>query len=79
MYRSGGGRIHARDAVECRAFARAIRPDEAKNLALLDIERDVRYGSEAVEHLRQAGDGEEGHRRFADSQEGKGARFAGPS
>ena len=39
--RAGRRHVHAGDAVEGRALARAVRADQAEDLALLDVERDV--------------------------------------
>ena len=39
--RAGGRRVHAGDAVEDRALARAVRADQAEDLALVDVERDT--------------------------------------
>src|SRR5260370_7073422 len=46
----------ARDHVEDRALARAVRPDQAEDLAFFDLERDVVDGGEAAEALDQPGD-----------------------
>ena len=53
-------RERPRQHVEDRALARAVRADQAENLALIDLERDVADGGEAAETLDQALDDEHG-------------------
>src|SRR6185503_19131447 len=50
----------ARDAVDERGLARAVRPDQAEALALGDLEAHAREGGEAAEVLRDAAYLEEG-------------------
>jgi hypothetical protein len=49
-------RVQPRDHVERRALARAVRPDQAEDLVLLQPERDVRDRREAAEALRETAD-----------------------
>ncbi|KAG1242293.1 hypothetical protein G6F68_016260 [Rhizopus microsporus] len=46
--------VQAGQHVEQRGLARAVRADQPINLALLDIETDVRQGLQAAEALAQA-------------------------
>ncbi|MEY9676231.1 hypothetical protein ABIE93_006165 [Bradyrhizobium elkanii] len=49
--RALGRRQHARDQVEQRRFASAVRADQADNLAAPDRDRDIAVGDEAAEAL----------------------------
>ena len=51
--RARGRRQRAGEHVEDRALARAVRADQAEDLALLDLERHVVDGGEAAEALDQ--------------------------
>src|SRR5437667_11154151 len=46
--------VEARDQVEAGRLPRAVGPDEADDLALLDLERQIVHGPEPTEVLRQA-------------------------
>src|SRR5207248_1271461 len=46
---TGGGTVRARDDIDRRGFARAVRPDEPADLALVDREVDARERGEAPE------------------------------
>src|SRR5207245_4711901 len=56
-HRAGGRRERARHAVEEGGLARAVRADEAEDLALLHLEGGGVPRGEAAEALRGAGDG----------------------
>src|SRR5438552_7642796 len=56
--RAGARRERARHAVEEGGLARAVRADEAEDLALLHFEGDGVQRGEAAEALREAGDGQ---------------------
>src|SRR5207253_9377743 len=57
------GRIDAIDEIEHGRLARAVRPDEAENLTLLDREGEIAHRFEATEALGQMRDFEQrGHR-----------------
>src|SRR5205085_2752724 len=58
--RSRGGREGSGEHVEDRALARAVGPDQADDLALGHLERDVADGGEAAETLDQAFNDEHG-------------------
>src|SRR4029078_620317 len=47
-------RVHARDEVEDRRLARAVRPDQADDLALLDGEIEALDHAETAERFRDA-------------------------
>src|SRR3974377_1454300 len=53
---AGVGGVDARHQIEQCALARAVRADDAANLALADCHRDVRQGNEPAEPLGQARD-----------------------
>src|SRR5262249_30941069 len=57
--RAAVGREGPREHVEDRALAGAVGPDEAEDLAGLDVERDVGDGGEAAEALGQPLDGQQ--------------------
>src|SRR5580765_7007275 len=59
------GRLSARDDVEERALARAVRPDEADELALAHRERHAVERGETAELLADAADLEDGRHRSA--------------
>ncbi len=50
---AGRGRQLAEDAVEQRRLARAVRPDQAEDLAFAHVEGDAVDGADAAEGLRQ--------------------------
>ena len=52
--RAFGRRQHARDQVEQRRLAGAVRADQADDLAAADRDRDVAVGDQAAEALRDA-------------------------
>ena len=52
--RALGRRQHARDQIEQRRFAGAVRPDQADDFAAPDRDRDVAVGDEAAETLPDA-------------------------
>jgi hypothetical protein len=54
--RAAARRKRAGEHVEDRAFARSVRPDQAKDLALIDAERYVVDGGEAAEPFHQPAD-----------------------
>ena len=53
-------RVEARDRAQQRGLAAARGPEEADELALVDVERDVLQGGELAEMLVQVADAEEG-------------------
>src|SRR5687768_17733375 len=55
-HRARARRVKAGDDIERGALARAVRADQAKDLALGKIEADVRDGGEAAEALGEAAD-----------------------
>ena len=56
------GRVQARDDVERRRLAGAVRPDQARDLAFLDVERHAVEGDDAAEAQGDVPYLEEGHR-----------------
>jgi hypothetical protein len=54
--------VEPRDDVERGRLAGAVRPDEARDLAFLDVERHAVEGDDAAEAERDVLDREEGHR-----------------
>src|SRR5271156_2211719 len=58
--RARGRRQGAGQHVEYGALARAVRADQAENLALIDLERHVGDGREATETFGQTGDFQHG-------------------
>jgi len=54
--RAGARRQGAGQHVEDRALARPVRPDQAENLTVLDLERDIVDRGEPAEALVKAGD-----------------------
>jgi hypothetical protein len=57
------GRIQASDDVECGRLAGAVGPDQAGDLALLDLERDPVERDDAPEAQRDVADREQRHQR----------------
>src|SRR5262245_18077637 len=57
------GREEAADQVHQRGLPRAVRSDQAEELALADRQRDVVDGSVAAERLRDVPDLQEAHER----------------
>ena len=55
--------VEAGDAVEAGGLARAVWPDEADDLELLNLEADVEQGLQAAETDRQFVGLKDGHRR----------------
>src|SRR4029453_16041528 len=60
---AGGRGQRSRDAVETGGLARAVRPDEPEDLALLHLEGDRVERGEAAELLGESGDREHGEGR----------------
>jgi hypothetical protein len=59
--RAGIGLVQARDDVEQRRLAGPVRPDQADDLPLLYVQRDVVDGDDAAEPPRHVADLEQGH------------------
>ena len=51
-YSTAGRRIHARNGIEHRGLARAIRSDERKDLASVDADTDIIYCGQTAETQR---------------------------
>ena len=63
---TGGRRIHADDEPEERALARAVRADQAVDVAVFDLKSDVGHGSKAAEGFRRpGGDEKSGHGAYS--------------
>ena len=56
LERAAVRRVEARDDVERRRLAGAVRPDQAGDLPLLDVERDAVEGDDAPEAERDLPD-----------------------
>ena len=59
--RAGIRLVESRDDVEGRRLARAVGPDQAEDLTLGDVERDVVEGDDAPEAASEVLDGEQRH------------------
>src|SRR5919204_2769701 len=75
MHMARRGRMHAGDQVDQRGLAGAVRPNEADDLALVDVEADVVDGLEPAEPARDAIQGQK-RRHFAIAFVGEPSRIS---